>query len=478
MSSRQSAPGPDDDPSYELGDLELAPLPARPVAKPTGEEFDEELTTVVPELRTAPPSNDMGLEFARGNQAHELRESDHDHGYGDPAFEGPSLELDLPDTGKPSLRGVDSASSRAPDTATVARASFPRGSLSASQPSETHSSGPPRSSRAPLSGSPEGDERAARALAGYGEAQSGLDAARYLLHVGLRMFALHSERRDIEQRASELATSYDKALLDLGRALLDDQAVRSHDGLRDRVQLVLTKQGELTATEQASQAAHAHEGQALEALAKKRAALEAELLPFRSAEQRAEAAHQTAEAELKRKKAKLQRAEIELRALTRASAPPPPDRVDAMEAERQVQQSELADCQAALAETSAGLERARRELSLHRGGLDDLEREHEQRQRESRARGHGHEEQVARAEHALSAALCGLAEAADSFGLAHAAAEQVAGLRASESALDVVVDQLGRYDRALTLYDREAALRGAAIWMGLIGVVLLLIRLL
>jgi hypothetical protein len=489
MSSRQSAPGPDDDPSYELGDLELAPLPARPVAKPEGEAFDEELTTVLPALLTAPPSNDMGLELARGNQAHELRESDHDHGFGDPAFEGPALELDLPEAEKPSLRAEGSASSRAAEPATGMRASFPRGSLDsplaragtarfdASQPSETHSSDPPRSSRAPLSGSPEGDERAARALAGYGEPKSGLDAARYLLHVGLRMVALHRERHDIELRASELATRYDKALLDLGRALLDDQAVRSHEGLRDRVLLVLTKQGELTATEQASQAARAHEDQALEALAKKRAALESELLPFRSAEQHAESAHQAAEAELKRKKAKLQRAEIELRALTRASAPLP-ERVDAIEAERRVQQSELADQEAALAETSAALGRARRELSLRRGGLDDLEREEARKQSELRARDHGQREQVARAEHALSAALCALAEAADSVGLAHSAAEQVAGLRASESALDVVVDQLARYDRALRMYDREAVLRGAAIWVGLIGVVLLLIRLL
>jgi hypothetical protein len=158
--------------------------------------------------------------------------------------------------------------------------------------------------------------------------------------------------------------------------------------------------------------------------------------------------------------------------------PPPPDRVEAIEAERQVQQSELTDINAALAETSAALGRARRDLSLRRGGLDNLEREEAQKQSESRARDRGHEEQVARAEHALSAALCALAEAADSFGLAHSAVEQVAGLRASETVLDQVVDQLARYDRALTLYDRDAVMRGAAIWVGLIALVVLLIRLL
>jgi hypothetical protein len=474
MSSRRSAPGPDDDTSYELGDLELAPRPARPVAPPGQEELDEELTTVVPEIRTALPENDMGLAFALSKQPSELRETDHDLGFGDPAFDGPSLELDLPPDTSPRAQ-----STRAPEHSGVARASFARGSLTPSQPREDSSSAPPRiSSRSPLSGSPEDDERAARKLAGYGEAKSGLDAARYSLHVALRMVSLYRERRDVEAEASERAAHYDKALLDLGRALLDDQAVRAHEGLRDRVLLVLTKQGELEATERASEAARAHEDEALSDLKKKRAAVEAELEPFLQAERRAEDTQQRAEAELKRKKAKLQRAEIELRALTRASVPPPAERIDAIEAERQVQLSELTELQTTFVEATAALERARRELSLRRGGLDAVEREERARQSESRARGRGHEEQVARAEHALSAALCALAEAADAVGLAHSAAEQVAGLRDSEVALDAVVDRLAHYDRALTIYDKEAVLRGAAIWAGVIVVVLLLVRLL
>lgn len=474
MSSRRSAPGPDDDHSYELGDLELAPMPARPVAK-HDDELDEELTKVVPEIRTALPDNDMGLAFALSKQPVELRDNDDDHGFGDPVFDGPSLELDLP-----SDSTTRAQSSLAPEQAGVARASFPKGSLTPSQPREGSSSAPPRSvsGRAPLSGTPEDDERAARKLAGYGEAKGGLDAARYTLHVALRMVALYRERRDVEAEASELAARYDKALLDLGRALLDDQAVRAHEGLRDRVLLVLTKQGELKATEQASQAARAHEDEAFAELKKKRAAVEAELAPFLGEEKRAESTHQKIEAELKRKKAKLQRAEIELRALTRASLPPPAERVDAIEAERQVQLSELTDLQTSFVEASAALERARRELALRRGGLDGVEREERARQSESRARGRGHEEQVARAEHALSAALCALAEAADGFGLAHSAAEQVAGLRASEAALDAVVDRLAHYDRALTIYDRDAVVRGAAVWVGVIVVVILLLRLL
>lgn len=468
MSSRYGAPDPNDDESYELGDLELAPRPRRSL--PEEPELDEELTTVVPSVATALPANDMGLEFARRNEAQSLRESDDDHGFGDP-LAGPSLELDLPPDAPLHLRAGSSAPPHRPSQA---RPSSPTGGAASARPSQA--TGP--SSRAPRPSHHDDELRAARALADYGEPAAGLDAARYAVRVGVRALALHRERREVEQHASVLAESYEQALRDLGRALLDDQAVRSHDALRDRVLLVQTRQGELAQTEQSTRAAQAHEDSALESLAHKRAALEAELEPFSSAERRAADALAKVDAELKRKKAKLQRAEIELRALSRASLPPPPERVQSIELERAQQERELSELASAHAEATASLGRARRELSLHRGGLDDIERQHAQKHSESKARSRGHEEAVARAEHALSAALCALAEAADAVGLAHSAAEQVAGLRAREAALDQVVDQLAAYDRALTQYDRDALLRGCAMWVGLLLALALLIRVL
>jgi hypothetical protein len=107
-----------------------------------------------------------------------------------------------------------------------------------------------------------------------------------------------------------------------------------------------------------------------------------------------------------------------------------------------------------------------------------VERKQRQQDNASRAHVRGHEANIARAEHALSAVLVGLAEAADALGVAHAARDQVLKLRASEKALDDVVDQLAMYDRALRIYDRDAMWYGAAMWLGTLLALVLLVHLL
>lgn len=472
MSSQSGVPKPNPDPSYALGDLELAPLATRPSLqtprKPTADlasqlepEDDEELTTVAPEKLSRP--YDRLEEFSRGNGPSELDSSGFD-GFGD----DDSIELDLP-RGEPHAGRVHASFARGslrPDSTAPAR---PSASTAASV-------APRASSRAPRSGSPRDDERKARELADFGEPDGGFGAPAYVLRVAMRMVALYGARRKIEQRASELAERYEQALRDLGRALLDDSAVTQHESLRDRVLVVQTRQGELQRAEEATLAARARQESELLAIKQKADALDAELAPYVQAEQKAESTQAALEAELKRKKAKLQRAEIELRALTRASLPPPPERLQSVEAERAQQESEIAALHAQHTEATAALGRARRELALRRGSVDHVGREQEQKQQEVQAQSRVHEEAVARAEHALSSALCTLAEAADELGLAHSANEQVEGLRASEKSLDDVVDQLAQYDRALTVYDRPSVLRGSLMWLALLSAIAVALR--
>ncbi|MDB4985072.1 MAG: hypothetical protein JWN04_250 [Myxococcaceae bacterium] len=467
MSSPSGAPHPNQDPSYELGDLELAPRSARgslqtprkpggaPVVRTEHEpDLDDELTRVA-DHKPGRSDNDHSLgEFSRGNDISELDESvGYDH-FGD---DDRSLELDVP-----------------PEQIAIGAPSKPplRASLGNGM------SLPPRSSRAPRSGSPRDEERAARELADYGEPEAGFGAPGYVVRVAQRWVGLYRARRQIERRASELADHYEKALRDLGRALLDDSAVTQHDSLRERVLLVQTKQGELARAEEATREARAREESELSALRQKSAALEAELAPFLQAERAAETNLAKLDAELKRCKAKVQRAEIELRAMTRASLPPPAERVQNVEIERSTQQTEIDTLTTAQSEATAALGRARRELALRRGSVDGAGRAQEQQQQAARAKSRAHEEAIARAEHALSAALCTLAEAAEALGLAHSANEQVEGLRAREKALDLVVDELAKYDRALTLYDRAALLKGSIMWLALFAVIAILIRIL
>ncbi len=460
MVSRDTAPEADEN-SYELGDLELAPQPVRPsqqqpparFQKPRDESDEEH--DVLPALSTfesSVPANDINTSFDRG-----ARSGAEAFGGGlDDALEGPSLELET-------LADVPATRSARPQVE------------SARRPSSAHSS-----SRALAgSGRPQRDqEQAARELAAYGEPPSGfLGAARYVGRVAVRLMSLYRERREVEERASGRAEAYEQSLDALGRALLNDAEVCAHEGLREQVANVEAKQRALAEIEAATRDARAREESALAALKKARSELEAELAPFVAEEQRVALQHEKLEAELKRKQAQVQRAAIELRALAKASLPPPPARVQGIELERQEREAQLLALNVRHGESSAELGRARRELALRRGGLDILERQHEERTARTRAL-HGRlDADVSLAERALRAALCGLAEAADKLEVPHTAADEIEDVRAREAALDEVVELLTRYDRALSLYDRAALMRGALVWASFALAVLLLIRL-
>jgi hypothetical protein len=269
---------------------------------------------------------------------------------------------------------------------------------------------------------------------------------------------------------------YERALDALGRALLNDAEVCAHEGLRAHLTEVEAKQRALAEVEASNRDARSREERALEALYEARAKLESELAPFLEEEQRAGAHHGKLETELKRKQAQLQRAEIELRALSKASIPPPPERIQGIGAERQRREAELAEITAQHSEASAALGRARRDLALRRGGLDALERQHEERMAKARAL-HGRlDADVSAAERALRVSLCALAEAADRLEVPHTAADEIAAVRTAESALDACVEQLTRYDRALSLYDRDALVRGALLYFALLMALVLVAR--
>lgn len=457
MSASRPTPENDEEKSYELGDLELAPRRPSPSRQELSQaEPDDPLAAL-----TRPPSNDFQLDLQRGPAIAQARPSGVLPGVPlldgefDESSGGPALELDVPDSKRPPVR-----------------ASIPR-PIDDAAPTDRRPS-----QHVTRSGRPLDEERRARELADYGIPGSGLDAARYALHVGLRRIALLRARGPIEQRASELADTYEQALEALGRALLDDPAVRAHEGLAERIALVRTRQGELEKGQADAAALMERASTTTGELEKKAAELKAALLPFEQGERAAEATRAQAEAALKRHKAKMQRAEIELRALSRASIPAPAERLKGLGADRQAQQDDLDGLQRELDEATAALGRARRELALRRGALDELERQRRQQDRAVRANARGHEAGVERAKHALSAVLVGLAEAADQCGVAHGAREPVLAVRASEKALDEVIDQLAMYDRALGAYDRDAVSMGAMLWLGALAVLTLLAYLL
>jgi len=448
MVSRDTVHGRDED-DYELGDLELArPVHGRPAAtpEPAADEHDElpTLSSFKPSL----PENDYDLEFAASTLPRAPNPADD---YGDEPPTGPALELDLP--AEPVAKsGGPAAPSAAPRT---------------SAPPGFSSTAPARE-----------EERAARELARFREPPAGfMGTAGYALHVARRAFTLYRERRELEQLAESHAEHYEQALDALGRALLSDPEVRAHEGLREPYATVEQKQRALEAAEAAARDARAREERELAALKLECARLERELEPFVDEERRSAEQHAKLELELKRKEAQVRRADIELRALEKASIPPPAERRGSIESERGERSQELARLTARQAESSAELARARRDVALRRGALDELER----RCALQLAKGHSlhgrlHAE-ITSAERALRVALCALAEAADRLAVPHTAADEIRVVRLREVELDEVVARLTRYDRALSLYDRAALVRGALIWGAFVLALVLLLRL-
>jgi len=477
MSEKGGGSAPDPKPSFELPELELAPPRPRPSHKvfraPSAPELEP-----LPQRAPSLPDNDVELghgwpspdtalgldvasrEVALGSTRPEVRTLRGDRRTQDPlefgargGLDDASLELDLPDDDQLAQRVAStpatSGSDRSP--ARIATAVTP-------------------STR-----TPGGTVSDAEELAGYGAAQPGFGAARYVAHVVRRMLVLRRERRAVEHEARARSEAYEAALGALGRALLDDPAVRAHESLRAQVASVEEQQVALAELEAKTHEADANAAEALKQLAAERAALEEQLAPYVEREREAEQAHAASEAELARRRAKVQRAEIELRALGRASVPPP-GRTEQLEGERAERRSALDTWLAAHAETAAALGRARREVALRRGALDALTERERAQYGSAEARKLALTRDIARAEHALSAALCALAEAAEAVGVAQAAATQVATLRTSEAALDALVEKLARYDRALAGYDRDAMVRGALYWFALALALLLLVR--
>ena len=442
-------PSPEEDDPYDLGDLELAPWPAKPS---TPSSWEPEIDHGFGDLAALPaskPANDVAPQRPASEP-----DGEHDRNLDDAAH-GPSIELDLPSDDPVVIRPRLSTQPRTP--------SLPRTS------SQPHGSSRP--ARAATSGSGRADDgtRAGRMLADFGEPPQGLVAsAGYVIRVAKRIRVLVRERHAIEQRAAQERGEHQVALAALGRALARDAVVLGHAALEDPRARVQALEAELAQRTQAALGARAQEQAALSSLATQRATLAAELAPFLTVEREALAAHARSEAELKRKRAHEQRIDIELRALARASTPPPEDRRPRLEREQRERAADVAAARASHDECARVLGLARRELILRRGQLDALTQEQDRRAVQARSLDARLELDVTRARDALDADLSALAQAARQLGLTSASSDEVARVTRCETRLDELASRLSAYDRALTLYDMGGLIKGALVWSSLV----------
>lgn len=322
------------------------------------------------------------------------------------------------------------------------------------------------------------EAEAVRALARFNPAPAGLLAsAQYAVHVTSRLLALRKERAAAVEQQRLRAEEHKAALVALGQALLTKAADKRMEPLRAKVAAVQDERAKVERADQGMEKTREGNQRALSLLQSEAEHLKEELQPYVAAEKDALAAQRKADEEVRRAQAMHKRVEIELRALESAASVDE-KRIDALSAQLEQREAAVQMLTSGLALATEGLGAARRDLALKRGTLDMNEEKQKRLGAENRTRELEAEGQQKAANGALQAALCELSESARKQKLEVLAPEQAGKVQASERALEAAGVTVLRFDRALKLYDRKAALRGFALMAGVLvlAVVALILR--
>jgi hypothetical protein len=143
--------------------------------------------------------------------------------------------------------------------------------------------------------------------------------------------------------------------------------------------------------------------------------------------------------------------------------------VEALELQLTQRRGVVAGLLETLNQANDDLGQARRELALSRGSLDLVEDRRTKLMAAVRAREAEVDGQKRAADGALEAALRELAEAARQQKLEGLVQTSADAARQTEAALNQVGTQMVRFDRALTLYDRSAVIKGYGLVLTIVA---------
>jgi hypothetical protein len=309
-----------------------------------------------------------------------------------------------------------------------------------------------------------------RALASFGDAPRGLIASvRYAVHVTRRLITLRGERTAVQHEVQRHAQEHNAALTAMGHALM---AIANKPGLEPLRSKVARVHDERAKVEKAGVDVERTRGdnqRAAAALEQEADALREKLEPFLVCEKQAADAQRRADEEVRRAQAMQRRAEIELRALSEASDTPDPKRLEALELQLTQRRGVVAALLETLNQANEALGQARRELALSRGSLDVVEDRRKKLMAAVRAREAEVEGQKRAADGALEATLRELAEAARQQKLEGLVQSSADAARQTETELNKIGTQMVRFDRALTLYDRSAVIKGYGLVLAIVA---------
>ncbi len=318
------------------------------------------------------------------------------------------------------------------------------------------------------------------ALAAYDEKPKGFVAcAKYAIHVAKRLMVLRKDRAKADQDAMGLEADHNTALVEVGQGLMALQTHPALAPLRTRLAAVIDAHSKVSSADLTMTKTREQNQQAVAALDREAAEMRQTLQPFVATEQAAAQTHKKAEDEVKRGLAMQRRVEIELRALTEATSVQDPARADDLKTQLEQRRGEVAGLTVQMEQTASALGQARRELALKKGVLDSIEDRKKRLVSEAQKKEADVEEKAKAAEGGHSAALRALAETAREQGLAQKVVpDKLAWVEEIEGVLEEARKVVGRYDRALTLYDRPSVVRGWVVMgSGVVFVLALLVLL-
>jgi hypothetical protein len=309
-----------------------------------------------------------------------------------------------------------------------------------------------------------------RSLADFGDVPHNLIASvSYALNVTRRLFLLRGERAAVAAEVQRSAHEHNTALAAMGQALMALSSQPQLEPLRSKVARVFDERAKVDRAGVQMEKAREDNQRAEAALEQEATALRQKLEPYLAQEREAAEAQRRADEEVRRAQAMQKRIEIELRALNEASESPDLLRLSSLNLQLDERRAVVAGLSGKLAAANETLGQARRELALQRGALDAVEERRKRLQSAVRAKEAEVQGHKRAADGALDGALRELAEAARQQKMDALVPQAASGVSQSEAALNEVGTRLVRFDRALTLYDRGAVIKGYGLLLAIVG---------
>jgi colicin import membrane protein len=319
------------------------------------------------------------------------------------------------------------------------------------------------------------EEQAARELGGFGDGPENIvESVKYAVHVARRLLVLKKEREKATLDYKGLEGDYHTALVEMGQALMAMQTDPKTAPLRSRIAAVLDANHKVTSADQTMSKTREANLQAVQRLEKEAEDLRTSLQPFMEAEQAAERAHKRCDDEVKRAEAHIKRAEIELRSAIEAKSEDN-TKVEDARAALELRKISLNDLENARAQAAQVLGLKRKELAVQRGTLDSLEEKKKALLEEAKKREAEVEQHAKEAEGTQAVALRGLALYCIEQKLQELVADRYEWVKEVESACGEAKKVVVRYDRALTMYERNEVIKGFGVVGGFAFVVIALL---